>query len=314
MRLEDIKTVACVGAGMIGHSWACCFAQRGYTVRLMDLNQDVLNKIPEKIRANYEVFIKKGLMTYDELEIALKRIEIGSDIPWAVESADFCIESVPEDLSLKKDVYSQMDKFAPKRAILASSTSGQSITEISRITGRPEKCIIMHPLNPPHIIPAVEVVRGKSTSEETTTITVRLLKKIGRKPYLCMKEVPGFVITRLMTVILRESLSLINRGVASVEDIDTAMNAGLGLRFGLMGIFEVLNLTASGGLEMFFKNYSESIYQIWADVEELKEIPSDLAKKAVAGIKEELGDRSPEEIIKWRDEKLLELLKIRNLI
>ena len=100
MKLENIKIVACVGAGVIGHSWACCFAQRGYTVRLMDINQDVLNDIPEKVRANYEVFIKKGLLTHDELEATLKRIKIGSDISWAVESADFCIESVLEDLSL----------------------------------------------------------------------------------------------------------------------------------------------------------------------------------------------------------------------
>jgi len=314
MKLEDIKIVACVGAGVIGHSWACCFAQRGYTVRLMDINQDVLNDIPEKIRANYEVFIKKGLLTHDELEATLKRIKIGPDISWAVESADFCIESVLEDLSLKKDVYTQMDKFAPKRSILASSTSSQSITEISRVTGRPEKCIIMHPLNPPHIIPAVEVVRGKCTSEETTTLTVELLKKIGRKPYVCMKEVPGFVMTRLMTIILREALSLLNRGVASVEDIDTAINAGVGLRFGLMGIFEINNLTSTGGLEMFLKKYSESIRHIWADIEELKEIPSDLAEKAVAGIKDELRGKSPEEIIRWRDEKLLELMKIRDLI
>ena len=314
MKLENIKIVACVGAGVIGHSWACCFAQRGYTVRLMDINQDVLNDIPEKVRANYEVFIKKGLLTHDELEATLKRIKIGSDISWAVESADFCIESVLEDLSLKKDVFTQMDKFAPKRAILASSTSSQSITEISRVTGRPEKCIIMHPLNPPHIIPAVEVVRGKCTSEETTSLTVELLKKIRRKPYVCMKEVPGFVMTRLMTIILREALSLLNRGVASVEDIDTAINAGVGLRFGLMGIFEINNLTSTGGLEMFLKKYSESIRHIWADIEELKEIPSDLAEKAVAGIKDELRGKSPEEIIRWRDEKLLELMKIRDLI
>jgi 3-hydroxyacyl-CoA dehydrogenase len=314
MKLENIKIVACVGAGVIGHSWACCFAQRGYTVRLMDINQDVLNDIPEKVRANYEVFIKKGLLTHDELEATLKRIKIGSDISWAVESADFCIESVLEDLSLKKDVFTQMDKFAPKRAILASSTSSQSITEIGRVTGRPEKCITMHPLNPPHIIPAVEVVRGKCTSEETTSLTVELLKKIRRKPYVCMKEVPGFVMTRLMTIILREALSLLNRGVASVEDIDTAINAGVGLRFGLMGIFEINNLTSTGGLEMFLKKYSESIRHIWADIEELKEIPSDLAEKAVAGIKDELRGKSPEEIIRWRDEKLLELMKIRDLI
>jgi 3-hydroxyacyl-CoA dehydrogenase len=314
VKLEDIKKVACVGAGVIGHSWACVFAQRGFTVRLMDINRDVLNGIPEKVRANYEVFIKKGLLTLDELEATLKRIKIGSDISWTVESADFCIESVFEDLRLKKDVYIQMDKFAPKRSILASSTSSQSITEISQVTGRPEKCIIMHPLNPPHIIPAVEVVRGKSTSEETTNLTIELLKKIGRKPYVCMKEVPGFVMTRFMTIILREALSLLNQGVASVEDIDTAIHAGLGLRFGLLGIFEINNLTTTGGLEMFFKKYSESIRHIWADIEEMKEIPSDLAEKAVAGIKDELRGRSPEEIIRWRDEKLLELMRIRDLI
>ncbi len=314
MKLEDIKIVACIGAGLIGHSWACAFAQRGFWVRLMDINQDVLNEIPEKVRANYEVFIKNGLLTPDEFEAAFRRIKTGSDISWAVESADFCIESVSEDLSLKEHVYIQMDKFAPKRAILASSTSGQSITEISRVTGRPDKCIIMHPLNPPHIIPAVEIVRGKDTSEETTALTVELLKKIGRKPFVCMKEVPGFVMTRFMTIILREALSLIKRGVVSVEDIDTAIHAGLGLRFGLMGIFEINNLTATGGLERFFEKYSESICHIWADIDELKEIPSDLAEKAVAGVKDELAGKSPEEIIKWRDQKLLELMRIRGLI
>jgi len=314
LKLEDIEKIACVGAGVIGHSWACAFAQRGYAVRLMDVNQDLLNSIPEKVRANYEVFIRKGLLSYDEVEATLNRIEMGTEISWAVEGAEFCIESVPEDLGLKKDVYAQMDKFAPKRAILSSSTSAQSITEIACSTSRPDKCVIIHPANPPHIIPAVEVVRGKATSDETTALTVELLKKIGRKPFVCLKEVPGFVMSRLIAAVLREALSLLKNDVATVEDLDTAINAGLGLRFCLMGVFEIFNLATYGGLEKFFEHFTPLFKQMWADFEGLEDIPPDLAKKAVDGLKQELGDRSPEEIMKWRDEKLLELIKIRDLI
>ena len=121
----------------------------------MDNNQNVLDAIPDKVRANYEVFIEKGLLTNDGLQGALDRLEMSTEISWAVEGADFCIESLPEDLSVKKEVYAEMDKFAPRKAILASSTSGQSITEIGRATERPKKCNIIHPLNPPHIVPAV---------------------------------------------------------------------------------------------------------------------------------------------------------------
>ncbi|OPY88481.1 MAG: L-carnitine dehydrogenase [Smithella sp. PtaU1.Bin162] len=314
MKLENIKKIACIGAGVIGHSWACAFARGGYEVRLMDVNNDLLRKAENGIRRNYEVFVKNELINQDEVAAILKKIEMGTDISWAVEDADFCIESVSENIDLKKDIFGKMDQAAPQRAILASSTSGQPMTEIAKATKRPEKCVIIHPLNPPHIIPAVEVVKGTLTSDETVDLTVGLLKKIGRRPYVCLKEVPGFVMSRLLTVVLREALSLLKKGVATVEDIDTAINSGLGLRFGLMGVFEIHNLTASGGLENFFKNYSGFYRQIWADLEDMKDVTPELAAKAVEGIRKELGDRSQEDIIKWRDEKLLELMKIRKLI
>jgi carnitine 3-dehydrogenase len=314
MKTEEIKKIACIGAGIIGHSWACAFAQRGYDVRIMDINQKELSAIPEKIRSNFRVFIQKGLWTFDELEKALGRLEIGNEISWAVDEADFCIESVPEDLSLKQHVYAQMDKYAPKTSILASSTSGQSITEISRATKRPDKCIVIHPLNPPHIIPAVEVVRGERTSDETTTITVALLRNIGKKPFVCMKEVPGFVMSRLILVLLREALSLVKNGVVTIKDIDMAISDGIGLRFGLMGIFQIVNLTCAGGLEMYLRQYGGFLQHVWSDFEDLREITPDLIEKVSIGMRDESGDKSTNEYIRWRDENLLELMKIRNLI
>jgi carnitine 3-dehydrogenase len=314
MKLENIKTIACIGAGTIGHSWVCTFLRGGFRVSLIDKDKRLMDDIPNKILANYDIFIKKGLLSHKELDNMLDRLEIRSEISSAVAQADFCIESVPEDINLKKVTFAEMDKFAPKHSILASSTSGQSMTEISQVTGRPEKTIIIHPLNPPHILPAVEVVRGRETSDETTALTVDLLKKVGKKPFVCMKEVPGFVMSRLLLALFREALSLLGKGVATVGDIDTAINSGIGLRFGLMGIFEVYNLAADGGLEMFLKNYSALCEQVWADFEGLRSISPSLIKKAVSGVKDELGDRPRDEILRWRDEKLLELLKIRELI
>jgi 3-hydroxyacyl-CoA dehydrogenase len=314
MKVDDIKTIVCIGAGVIGHSWACAFAQRGYSVRLIDINKELLAAIPEKVRSNYEVFVKKGLITAGELEAILGRIERGTDIAWATGEADFCIESVPENMDLKKKIFTEMDQIAPRSSILASSTSSQSMTEIARVTDRPDKCITIHPINPPHIIPAVEVVRGEKTSDETVTLTVSLLRAIGKKPFVCMKEVPGFVVTRLLSIVLREALSLLNRGVATVEDIDTAINAGIGLRFGLMGIFEILNLTTTEGLDTFFERYSPALRSMWTDTDELKDVSLEIRNKAVAGIKDELKGKSREEIMRWRDEKLLELLQIRGLL
>jgi len=314
MKLEEVKRIACIGGGVIGHSWAGVFAQKGFEVRLMDASRETLDVVPDRIRATYEIFIRKGLMTSDDLETALSRIQRGTDLAWAVEEADYCLESVPEKVDLKKEVFARMDRHAPKRAVLASSTSGQSITEISKATARPDRCIIVHPANPPHIIPAVEVVRGEKTSDETLNLSLELLHKIGRRTYVCRKEVPGFIFNRLQCAVFREAMSLVQKGAATVEDIDTAVNSALGVRYSLLGPFETFNLTAFGGIEVFFKNYSGFLKQIWSDLDDMKEVPPDLAEAAVAGVKAELKGRSQEEIIKWRDEKLLEVLEVRGMI
>jgi carnitine 3-dehydrogenase len=314
MVLDDVTKIACVGAGVIGHSWASTFARRGYQVRLMDIDQGLIKSVKDKIRSNHKIFINKGLMTPEELEGLLDRIELGTEIDWAVKNADFCIESVMENLDLKKDVFAKMDQAAPEQSILASSTSAQLITEIAKVTNRPENCIITHPLNPPHIIPVVEIVKGELTSDKTVDLSFELLRKVGRKPYICSKEIPGFVLSRLMAAVWREALSLLDKGVASVTDIDTAINSGLGLRFGLMGIFEIYELASAGGMASFIEDFRSIFREMWSDMDQLKDISPELAEKAVAGIKEELGNRSREEFINWRDEKLLELMSIKELI
>src|SRR3990172_12263532 len=192
----DVRRVACVGAGLIGQGWATLFSAGGFEVVLQDVTDTMLEKAIKGIRANLIFLEASHLLTKGVTKVALKRIKLSTHIAEAVGDADYVQESVSENNDTKKRIFREMDIAAPGHAILASSSSGLLMTEIQKGVTRPERCVLVHPVLPVHLIPLVEIVGGEQTSPETLTATDDFMKNLGKVPVVLKREVPGYIINR----------------------------------------------------------------------------------------------------------------------
>jgi 3-hydroxyacyl-CoA dehydrogenase len=307
----DIGKVSCVGAGLIGQGWATLFSSKGLEVTLQDVGEAILEKAVECVTSNLIFMETNDLLRHGEADKALKRIKTTTDIAQAVGNADYVQESVPDKYDVKKQVFKEMDAMAPDTTILASSASGLVMTEIQKATTRPERCVMAHPMLPVHLIPAVEVVGGEQTSRDTVEATYEFMKKLGKTPVKLNREVPGYIVNRLQAAVLREAIDLVDKGIVSAEDVDKAFCMGIGLRDPLIGPFLRVHLTGSG-IEHFFENYSRSYEYRWESMETWTSIPPSAAKTAIKAVNEMevVRTKTLEEIISWRDEMLVKLLKV----
>jgi 3-hydroxypropionate dehydrogenase (NADP+) len=307
----NIHQVTCVGAGLIGQGWATLFSSKGYEVVLQDVSETVLEKSMRGVRSNLLFLEANHLLESGGTEASLKRIKMSLLIGEAVSHADYVQESVPDDYDFKKQVFQEMDVSAPHHAILASSSSGLLMTEIQKATTRPQRCVLVHPVLPVYLIPLVEIAGGDKTSREIVIATYDFMKKLGKVPALLKREVSGYIVNRLQAAVLREAIDLVDKGVASAEDVDRAFCMGIGLRDPVIGPFLRIHL-AGGGVEQFFKNYSQSYHYRWKTMETWTSIPPSAAKKIVEGVKEMevVRKKSLEEIVTWRDEMLVKLLNV----
>jgi 3-hydroxybutyryl-CoA dehydrogenase len=250
MGCQPLAEVAVIGSGLMGHGIAQVFAQKDYSVTLYDLNPFILEKALSRIRSNLETFVEVGLEPEERMEKILSRIETSIDLGQAVEKACFVVEAAPEDLALKIQLFEELDRNCPAETILASNTSTLPISEFGKKVKRRERLIITHWFNPPHIIPVVEVVRGEMTSARAFDLTFDLMKRLGKRPIRVLKEIPGFLINRVQTAMVREILSLIEQGVAEPEDIDAGVRGSFGLRLAVQGPLRTGDM---GGLDLWFK-------------------------------------------------------------
>ncbi|MEM1546234.1 MAG: 3-hydroxyacyl-CoA dehydrogenase NAD-binding domain-containing protein [Candidatus Methanomethylicia archaeon] len=310
--VRDIKTISCIGAGTIGHSWALLFSKSGFNVNLYDVDSDVLKRALQNIEYNLQTLSEAGIVDRDCIEGIMGRIKVYTDLAKSVRDADYIQESAPENLDLKKKLFIEISKNCPVHAIIASSSSTLPISKIAEGLEDPSRCIVVHPINPPHIIPLVELIPSPKTLSEVTQTVYNLCLRIGMMPIIVRKEVPGYVVNRLQFSILREAIDLVLKGVVSVEDIDKAISYGLGLRWALMGPFLVFHLTSvPGGIAATLSKYREAFEYVFRDLATWTEIPSEAYKALPEGLKMEIGSRDQYELIKWRDRKILEILKIK---
>lgn len=270
MSLENIRNICVVGAGVMGSGIAQVFAQAGYTVTMVDIDQKFLDRGMASIKANLERTAAKGKISKDEADAILSRIKTTLNLEEAGRSADFVVEAVVEKMDVKKDVFNRLDKVCPSHTILASNTSTLSITEMASATGRPDRVAGMHFFNPAPVMKLVEVIAGAQTSQETLATVKALAEKLGKTP-IEVKESPGFVVNRLLTLMLNEACFLLMEGVASPKDIDTAMKLGCNHP---MGPFELMDLV---GLDIVLA-IAETLYQETGDP---KFRPSPLLRKMV---------------------------------
>jgi 3-hydroxyacyl-CoA dehydrogenase len=306
----EINKVVCVGAGLIGQGWATLFSSKGLEVVLQDLNVTILKQSVVAVRSNLRFLEANNFLRKNESDAALKRIKIATSIGEAVAQADYVQESVLDNYELKREVFKEMDRAAPGHAILASSSSGLLMTEIQRVTARPHRCVLVHPILPLHLLPLVEIVGGEKTSAETVTAAYDFMKRLGKSPVLLKREVPGYIVNRLQAALLREAIDLVDKGVASPEDVDKAFCTGIGLRDPIIGPFLRIHL-AGNGVERFIKNYAQSYHNRWETMETWTSIPPSAADKIIRGVgeMEAIRTKTLEEIKNWRDQMLVKLLK-----
>jgi enoyl-CoA hydratase/3-hydroxyacyl-CoA dehydrogenase len=236
MKTEDVKKIAMIGAGDMGHGIAACCLIGGYTVVLRDIEQKFVDRGMAGIKASFDKFKAKGKMTPEAYDSALARLIPMVDIQEAVKDADFIIEAVPENLKLKKSVFADLDKYAPKRAILASNTSNMSITEIAAATGRPEKVIGYHFFNPAVLMKLVEVIKGAGSSDKSIQIAYDIAKKINKVPVIVKKDSPGFIYNRVNIPNGAFLSKILEAGHPTPEEFDAAMKP-----FMPMAPFELLD-------------------------------------------------------------------------
>jgi len=268
--LEQIRKVCVVGAGVMGSGITQVFAQAGYSVVMVDVAEEFIQKGMASIKANLERSVAKGRMSKEDAEAVLGRIKTTLNLEEAGKEADFVVEAVVERMDVKREVFSRLDKACESHVILASNTSTLSITEMASATQRPDRVAGMHFFNPAPVMKLVEVIAGAKTSRETISTVKALAEKLGKTP-VEVKESPGFVVNRLLTLMLNEACFLLMEDVAKPEDIDTAMKLGCNHP---MGPFELMDLV---GLDIVLA-IAETLYQETGDP---KFRPSPLLRKMV---------------------------------
>ncbi len=314
LRLDDVRTIAVIGAGVMGGGIAQTFAQAGYTVRLHARRNETLLAALERIARNQEAMVGAGLLDQEAARKALTRIRTATDIQEAVRDCQFVSESVPEELALKRELFAALDRFAPRDALLTTNTSGLSVSAIAAATTRPEAVVGFHWMNPPHLMPPVEVIRGRQTADGAIELTCEIAGRIGRVPIRVEKDVPGFLWNRLQLALVREALHVLEEGIAGPEAIDQAITHGLGLRWAAVGPIRTMDL---GGLGTF---HAIAAY-LYRDLSAAAAPQRILAAKVEAG---ETGHRtgrgfydyrggSGDTAVAARDARLFELLKLQRL-
>lgn len=246
--------VAIVGAGLIGRSWAVVFARGGWTVRLTDPSAETLAAAPGLIRqALDELAVWKLVEDADE---AAARVSVARSLAEAVAEADFVQENGPETLEAKRTIFSALDLAAPRHAVLASSTSAIVASQFTENLAGRERCLVAHPVNPPHLVPVVELCGAPWTSAEVIAKARKAYESIGQSPITVNREIDGFVLNRLQVALLTEAFRLVGEGVVSPADLDKTLADGLGLRWSFMGPFQTIELNAPGGIADYCARYA----------------------------------------------------------
>lgn len=245
----DTERIAVIGAGEMGSGIAQKFAMQGRLVDLVDRTGDILDRSLNRIRGNLKTLVEGEYLSAEQANRVLPRVRPVSDLRVAKDSR-FVLESVTENLELKQKLLRQLEEICPSETVLATNTSSLSISRIAAATRKPERIIGCHWVNPPYLIPLVEVVRGDDTSQETVDYCVGLLRAVGVEPAVCRKDVPGFVINRLQRVLQNEILDLVERGIVSLEDADNIVWLGLGARLALHGPLKINDLVADKTLSL----------------------------------------------------------------
>ena len=302
-----MTTIAIVGSGLIGRAWATVFASHGFDVALHDVKPEAAKVARAHIEVNLEELAGHGLV--DDPKGSLARIRVASDLADALKGAALVQENGPEVVETKQALFAEMDRLAAPETILASSTSFIMASVFSETLAGRARCLVAHPVNPPHLVPIVELAPAPWTDPEIVARAKGIYEQAGQVAIMLRKEKPGFVLNRLQAVLLAEAFRLVGEGVASAEDVDKTIRDGLGLRWSFMGPFETIELNAPGGISDYCARYGASMARMAAQEGGDDGDPFGAATVATV-ISEWPGTQSTERVKQlsdWRDSRLAAL-------
>ena len=300
-----MPAVAIIGTGLIGRSWAIVFARAGWDVQIMDVSAEQLAAAPGLIRQGLEELAGHGLA--DDPEAAAQRVSPAASIEEAVRGVDLVQENGPEVPDTKRELFAELDRLAPASAILASSTSAIVASRFTENLAYRERCLVAHPVNPPHLVPLVELCGAPWTAPETLEDAKAIYASVGQVPIVVNREVEGFVLNRLQGALLAEALRLVGEGVVDPHDLDKTVKDGLGLRWSFMGPLETIELNAPGGIADYCARYGGFYRRLAADPAK----PEVWDEANVARVLAAWGETPDQETLAakstWRDSRLATL-------
>ena len=311
MKVEEIRAIGIIGAGLMGHGIAQVFALKRYKVKLFDNDLNVLQSAPEKIHNNLQTLLEMHLVEPQEIEDCLNHLQLCHTLPEMCEGVELTIEAVSENVDLKRAIFGELEALTRPQTILCSNTSGISIGLISENLRFKERVIGTHFWNPPHIVPCVEVIKSQFAADEVFHTVIELMERVGKKPVRVLKDIPGFLGNRLQHALWREAISLVEKGIAAPEDIDRVVKYGFGLRLPFIGPLETADLA---GLDLVYDIHK----YLFSDLEN-RSTPSPLLKtlldQKATGVKSKKGfynwtDERTKQIIQQRDKALLKITEV----
>lgn len=305
------RKIGIVGTGLIGTGWAAFYASRGFAVYLYDADESTRRGARDRTIGLIHFLNRHGLLADNDFDHVVEQVRVVDDLDEAIADTLLVQESVIERYDEKKQVFREVDRGTGPDTILASSSSGLLISELQSVMEHPGRSLIAHPFNPPHLMPLVELVPGKLTRQEVVSDVKAWFESLGKVPVVLHKELPGHIANRLQAALWREAIDLVLNGVASVSDVDKALVAGPGMRWALLGSHMIFHLGGgSGGIEYFVDHVGRSFDQLWADMARWESLPEKTGETLAAGLQEDIGDRPLGDLARWRDEKIVQVLKI----
>lgn len=319
MEVKNIKKVACVGAGVIGYSWALYYSLKKLSVTVYDLTEDKIDLAKNRIHESLINLEKNNVVQENEISEIESRITYTTSMEAAVKDVQFITESGPENYEVKQKMTEEMEKYTADDTIIASSTSGLLVSEIAKNAKHPERFIGAHPYNPPHLIPLVELTKGDKTDEYVLEVAKEFYQSIDKEPVVLQKEALGFICNRIQMAVYREVCNLVMNGVCTIEDADKAVTYGPGLRWAIMGPSLVFELGGGEGhIDGLMKHLNPSISLWLHDMADFKDFPEEFPEIARKGVEEAMKNRPAEignddqSLAEYRDKMLIELLKLHN--
>lgn len=298
--------IAIVGAGLIGRAWAMVFARAGRKVALYDLDPAASVAALQTIEANLADLAANGLVS--DAAAILRLIEPAERLPDAVRGAAYVQENGPENLEVKRALFRELDALAAAETVLASSSSALRASLFTEDLPGRARCLVAHPVNPPYLVPLVELSPAPWTAPETVERARRLMEEAGQVPVTLRREIPGFLLNRLQGALLQEAFRLVEQGYASMEDIDKTVKDGLGLRWSFMGPFETIDLNAPAGIADYMRRYGPAYHEMAVSAGPPQPWSGDLRAKLEAERRAALPADKLDERQAWRDRRLMALL------